>query len=431
MRTDTITVFEDRDSRVLELHVHEDNLIYLRDLIGAKYVSIQTDGTLHISHFVGFFQRGETRLQILPKIYLDEIPAINEVQKSLEFVYRLLNWSGFIGYKSLDVQGISSSHSDLLEIFISIFIDRFIKLFARRINRSYQTNIESQQFIKGKIRFSDTIRRYPVLRHVHVLALDEFSINNPLNQIFKAIIYELLKTTRSKESRKLLMLGLHHLEDVELVRLRNDHFDSIKFTRLNSEYLPLFHLARMFFLNHQPGLSDGSKITYSFLVPINQLFETFIGMVLQEFNGGNLQYLFKGNQRFLLKSDSEQSMELKPDFSVKVGERTICILDAKYKFPWHKGAVTLSQHDVYQICTYATAYSADQVFLIYPAFKGAKESGAVIGDYTMDLYQRPIRLFAIQVDVTSESLENIKMTMRASIKSVIDAMEYPKQKLEI
>ena len=252
MKTETITVFQDYLNVLPDYEKHLQNLYALRDIIGRNNFSLQSDGTFQLMHYVGFFQKGNTRLQILPKIFSKtdvSVSTQNELTTSLDFLYRLLHWSGFLNHKKLAPQLQSSSSTDLLEIFIGIFITEFIELFSRKINRNYIQQEENQQFVKGKILFSETIRRNPLLRHLHYVRFDEYTINNPLNQIFKALILELLTKTNSSVNKRKLVTGLTYLQEVDLINLSGALFEKIRFDRLNTDFEPLFNLAKLFFHN--------------------------------------------------------------------------------------------------------------------------------------------------------------------------------------
>ncbi|MER3329773.1 MAG: hypothetical protein RIF34_09370, partial [Candidatus Kapaibacterium sp.] len=281
-----------------------------------------------------------------------------EKHNSLDFIYRLLYWSGYLKHKGLAPQSIGESGSDLLEIFITLFIKDFNNLFNRKVYRTYEERIEVQQFIKGKILFAETIRTSPILRHQHVVKFDEYSTNNPLNRIFKSLLLLLLKKTNDRVSKRMIVRGLTYLEDVEFVPLTRRQFDSIKFNRLNWEFESLFNLARLFFTNHQPGLTSGDENTLSFLVPLNDLFEHFVGHLLNNYDNDTFKFHHQKNRRHLMSFGDSNEILLKPDFTVTKGKEVITILDTKYKDPFNEeGALDLKESDVYQLCAYALRYN--------------------------------------------------------------------------
>ncbi|MBK7228478.1 MAG: hypothetical protein IPH97_06370 [Ignavibacteriales bacterium] len=214
--------------------------------------------------------------------------------------------------QKLSPQSIKDYKSDLLEIFIAIFINEFIILYSKNINRRYEQYEENQHFIRGKILFSETIRRNPILRHLHYVRYDDFTVNNPMNQIFKALILKLLKRTKSLENKKNLVIGLTFLQDVELKNLNLAIFNQVQFDRLNTQYEKLFNLARLFFHNLQPGLSIGKENTFSFLVPIHLLFENFVAKIIESLSDEHFIFEYHKQNLYLGYLGTKQVFNLNP-----------------------------------------------------------------------------------------------------------------------
>lgn len=417
LQSEVITLFEDRSTTVTDLASHRQNLYSLRDIIGPNNFSLQADGSFRVTRYVGFFQKGKTRVQVLPKVYenSERVALDSERDSALEFVFRLLSWSGFLKRKVLRPQQIGASSGDILEIFIQLFVDEFIALFSRKILNAYQQRTESQSFIRGKILIADTIRVHPVFRHKHIVRFDEFTIDNPLNRLFKALLLELGRKTNNPHSKQKIALGLTYLDDVSDVRLSTGLFDSVKFNRLNRDYEPLFNLAKLFFHNRQPGLGQGSESTLSLLIPLNRLFEDFIARILEGLSDAEYTFHHQKNRLNLFSHDSEGGIQLRPDYSVTRGLNLVAIMDAKYKSPYSGSTVDLKESDVYQLCAYALRYKVRKLYLIFPKFHGAPCQDTLIGVYRIDSVLGQIELRAIQVDVLERNLEVVINVLREVI----------------
>ena len=426
-QSEVITLFEDNTTLLRDYSDHIRNLNVLRDIVEPRHFSLQTDGSFRIMHYVGFFQRGKTRVQILPKVFQGVVDPQLERQKGLEFIFRLLHWSGFLKYKNLDTQQIGTAEADIVEILISLFINEFNNLFRRKIFRKYEEIIEPQQFIKGKILFADTFRANPILHHIHVVKFDEYSINNPLNRIFKTLLSQLSTKTNSKDNKMKIAQGLTYLQDVDTINLSTESFNGIKFNRLNTEFEPLFNLARLFFYNQQPGLNMGQEKTFSFLIPLNQLFEHFIGKVLLNLSDPSFTFHFQKNRIHLLSTSSGNESLLKPDYSVThvtQAETIVSIIDAKYKSPFApNGKVDLKESDIYQMCTYALRYNVKNLILIYPKLLNTKYPNSLLENYTINSGLGHINLKAIQVDLFENSLTEISTALKQEV--------YPKPAISI
>jgi 5-methylcytosine-specific restriction enzyme subunit McrC len=426
VKSEIITIFEDYPNQLPDYEKHLQNLYVLRDIIGRKDFSLQADGTLQVMHYVGFFQRGNTRIQILPKIYAKTDLASytkTEINSSLDFIYRLIYWSGYLNHKQLSPQLQSSSESDLLEIFIGIFINEFNDLFRRKIYRTYEQQEENQQFIKGKILFSETVRRNPILKHLHFVRFDEYTINNPLNQIFKSLIFHLLNKTNSSNNKKKLVTGLTYLQDVDFINLYPNAFKKIKFDRLNTEFEPLFNLAKLFFHNQQPGLSEGKEKTFSFLLPIHLLFENFVAKILQNFSNTEFKFNYHKPRLPLALHQGVEVFWLEPDFTITYDDNVITILDTKYKFPFDKdGNVDINTSDLYQLSTYALRYNCKSLFLIYPKFLGSCNEQNLLAEYKIQSSFNIITLRVLQIDIMEDDLTKISEAIKKVVYSRSDFM---------
>lgn len=423
MQHETISIFEDYYNPFPNYKEHLTGLKVLADIVGKKNFTLQYDGTIQIKHYVGFFQHGHTRIQILPKIYIHQhknSATAQEKKESLQFIYRLLLWSDFWKVKHLSPQLQGLENEDLLEIFIRIFSQQFLEVFRQHIQSEYIQREGNQQFIKGKILFSETIRRNPVLRHRHYVRYDEYSVDNLLNQIFKALILLLLKRTNNARNKQLLASGLAYLQDVRLIPLHAASFKAVKFNRLNQTFEPLFRLAELFFQNQQPSLQGGAAQTFCFLVPLNRLFEQFVGKLLEGLSRPDLVFRYHQPKKHLAKKGDKDVFLLEPDFTAYSGDKCVCILDAKYKNPLNdKGKVKVGTADLYQLCTYALRYGCRELVLIYPRFVDWADGESVLAEYDILAVGGGIRLRVLVVDVLKEQLETIISTLKKIIESFL------------
>ena len=414
-----ITLFEDYWNTVPDLESYLPAFKKLAEVVGEGHVSLQVDGRVQITRYVGFFQYQNTRIQILPKVFAKGVLPSgqgSEIIASLEFVYRMLYWTNYSGFESLNPQLQNASGGDLLEIFIGIFIREFTRLFRQKVHRNYVHEEENQSFIKGKILVSETIRKNPVLKHLHYTRYDEYSLNNPLNQVFKALILVLLKKTRDANNKKKLVIGLTFLQDVDLVHPSRQIFQRVQFNRLNTEFEPLFNFARLFFSHQQPGLGSGTDKSLCFLVKMNILFEQYVGKALDSLNQNGLRFQYHNPQLYL--DVTKQAFQLEPDFLLYSGDECLCILDAKYKYPFDKtGQVKINTNDLYQLATYALRYGSKMLVLVYPKFVGAPSENTVLSqfDLSTDKEQMAIQLVILQVDIQNNSLKGIAEALAARI----------------
>ncbi|HHV38555.1 MAG TPA: hypothetical protein GXX70_03555 [Tepidimicrobium sp.] len=157
--TGIIKVFENTQNRLILTDREKKDILSMKSIIGENNLILGADGKLFIRHYVGFIQRNKTRLLIYPKI-TNRVEGQQAAEKSFEILIKLLSYSGFYSVKKIPTpQMMGKYQGDLLELFISFFIDELLFLFKRDINRNYNQSMENQSFIKGKIDFTETLNK--------------------------------------------------------------------------------------------------------------------------------------------------------------------------------------------------------------------------------------------------------------------------------
>lgn len=399
-----IKVFEDRQIKLQLTEEETKDIISMKKIIGENNLSLQVDGKLLISHYVGFVQINKTRLLIYPKI---AIGATNQAtfDKAFDILIKLLSYSGFSSVKRIhSPQLMGRYQGDLLELFISFFIDELLNLFKRDINRNYNHNLENQSFIKGKIDFPETVKKNSFRKHLHYVQYDQFTENILLNRIFKTVVCNLIKKARIRENKMKLKQALLWLEDVESIKINNDLWGQVKFTRLNRTYEPAFNLAKLFYYNSGPNLNKGDDLTFSFLVPLNQLFERYVFEMLNKNIDSPYAVRYQGPIDYLGMIKNKKCFQLKPDISIIRDQQAIVILDPKYKEIMNdEGELTIVQADIYQMLAYSVRYECNQIVLVYPKFLTIENSQLFISEIKIPNYDQHVSIKLIQIDLEAET----------------------------
>lgn len=416
-----LTVFEDRYSQQQLTDVQKKELLSFEPLWGKQNLILKADDRLLLRKYVGFIATPSLQIQILPKLFEDTVSLVDvEEEKflSVSMLFRLLASSGFLSVKDIpNPQQIAAMNGDLLEIFINLFVSKFLDLFNRQIYRKYEEQEENMVTVKGRILFQQQLLRNGVFKHKHYVGYQEFTENNVLNQIFKMTMLSLRTLTKSEENKKNLSVAAMMLEDISVVRLSETLFRQVRFNRMNASYRPVFELARMFYHNRQPGVHAGDERTFTFLVPLNQLFEYSLYQWLQEdLSSEGMEVSYQKPQRYLDAQDNV--FLLKPDITIQSGTNIQIIVDAKYKNPVSDSKVDLSESDVYQMLAYAVRYQCNRLYLVYPMFRSNKELENPLATYVIQNGTENIHISAFHIDISQEDLASAK---REIVQAVINA----------
>ncbi|ERJ11903.1 McrC family protein [Haloplasma contractile] len=403
-KSSLIKIFEDQSIGLTLTKEQEADILDLKSIIGENNVSLEADGKLLIKHYVGFVHINKTRLMIYPKItWYSSEEVFNQ---SFDLLVKMLYHSRFISIKRIpSPQKLSTYNGDLLELYITLFIDQLLNLLKRDVNRGYIQHSENQSFIKGKIDFTESIKQNSFRHHIHHVSYDDFSTNILLNRIFKTIIQHLIVITKIQENKIKLKQALLWLEDVKPIKITNEIWKTVKFTRLNSVYRPVFNMAKLFYENSQPNLNKGDDFTFSFLVPVNRLFEKYL-FELISYNSENekLTPKYQGPVNYLGKLNDKNFVQLNPDISLLDEHNQVrLILDAKYKEAIDQnGNLKISQSDIYQMLAYSVKNRCNHVALVYPKFLHYNENGPIISKIDIPVYNHTLQIKVVIIDLGEE-----------------------------
>lgn len=381
MNVRTISIYEDTCYKIDLNDDEKEEILKLKGIIASNNIRLEVDGTFMISHYVGFLTTRKIKIQVLPKI-LNMDSSIYErnyelENKAIELLFDMMSYCDYLEVKELpEDRQVCEFSSDILEIFISIFIESLLSRLKRSMNRSYIEVEDNSIFIKGKILVSETKRRNSFREHFHYIRYEEFTHNNLLNRIFKTVSVKLLSVSRHKGNVQGLKQIISVLNETSTVNINTEIFKKVKFNRLNNVFERPFKLAEILFFNAMPGLYTGDRETYSFLIEVNHLYEKFLYKWIdnQVKDREEIRVLYQKPQKYLA---GNSTFLLKPDITINHGDSVKVIIDAKYK----NAGKNISQADIYQMLAYAVRYNCENIYLVYPKMLDSDIDGGILADY--------------------------------------------------
>jgi 5-methylcytosine-specific restriction enzyme subunit McrC len=388
-------------SKPLTLFEHECTTFTWTDrdlaLLERLRASIQTDvlkatvkngkRAIQAMQHVGVVRLGNRTIQVLPKIYQSQEAASTEAKEkeATANLLRMLAYAGELPVREHELAPLMHQTNNWFEILTRLFATHLREEWQRGAYRNYEVVEEVTSVLKGKWRVNEQLKR-PERRHVFLVAYDEFTADNQLNQIFRFVVERLWKLTRDYDNR--LMLGelRQWMDEVTLVgHITERHVNGLQLTRLNERYRPLLNLARMFLDSGALQIAAGDLSTFAFVFDMNQLFEKFIAGFIHRYAAQVLSDELKacdflpqsrGASLHLARRDEKKVFQTRPDIAFRSGgEKFPLLIDTKYKRLNERDTkLGVSQSDFYQMHAYAHRYSCSRVILLYPQINGVKES---------------------------------------------------------
>lgn len=329
--------------------------------------------------YVGVVKVPGLSVEILPKIDADSDPD-KLAQQNLLF---MLSFAGELPIEERGLADLELRRMTLLDALLWLFVQKLFEELKRGLDRAYLTREENSPFIKGKLLFSEDLKRNIVRKDRSYISYDKFIEDTWLNRIFKATCRKLLSLASGTATQKRLREALFALDDVSDVSIVKHHFANVHLNRNSERFRVLIDFCKMVLCDQAPASAAGSEQTFSLLFPMDKLFEKFIAGFICKYGGiprEKIRAQSAGSLKWLLSRDSNDGnkgkgvFRLKPDIIINNAENTSkLIIDTKWKFlksdeEDKKNGVL--QSDIYQLYAYATRYKCPDNVLLFPEVRG-------------------------------------------------------------
>ncbi len=329
-------------------------------------------GGVAAANYVGILTtRRGTVVEILPKIDLGSEADSNYETTRRLFLRMLRCWRRFEKVPKLPESGIRAVRRfPMLEVFVRQFLDGLNTLTRGGLARRYIPVEQNLPYLRGRLLFRDQIRENLVNRARFYVAHGELSVNRPANRLIHSALARLKLLVRYTENRRLLRLLGQLMEVAEVPQAANPRADwqRHRVDRSMPHYGPVMQWVGLFLFGHGLATYSGRYRNLSLLFPMERVFEDFVAHSFRRWQSG-YRVAAQSPQKPLARIENQPAFMMKPDISLRKGDRVAFILDAKWKEidtlsedPKHG----INQDDLYQLYAYAKGNGCDTVALVYP-----------------------------------------------------------------
>ncbi|MFH1562656.1 MAG: hypothetical protein ABIF11_04450 [Nitrospirota bacterium] len=336
---------------------------------------------IEATSYVGVIRCRNKTIQILPKLDFKENGMEDKdkqkKQTATQNLLFLLSYTKKLTIKESEIASLTSKRDSFFEVLIYLFAKNLDELLKKGIHRRYEVVEEKTGFLKGKWLITKQLRHHPISKHYFLVAYDEFTEDNLLNQILKFTIQCLLTVSESEGNKRLLRQLAFIFSDVSDKMISSNDCKKFTFTRLIDAYKPVFNLAKLFICDSSIQLSVGKVETFSLLFDMNKLFEEFIAefikkeRILDNTDYNECEIITQKRGEYLVyKNGIEGAFHLQPDIlfvSRNNDKECKLIIDTKYKRLETEKDVT--SEDMYQMFAYSQRHNCPKVILLYPQWE--------------------------------------------------------------
>jgi 5-methylcytosine-specific restriction endonuclease McrBC regulatory subunit McrC len=254
-------------------------------------------------------------------------------------------------FKELPV-GYDVDVAEAIEPLVEMFNEEVRKILQDGLLKRYVEIEENRSNVKGRIIFSEQIRRNLIHPERIFCRFSQSEVDIPENQV---ILFTLLLLRRNGELSasicRELTAHILHFGDVSICQFLPKQMPLFTYDRLSQRYKDVHSWCRLFI--DMMSLSDkpGNRIFNGFLLDMNVLFERFVISMFEKASRNVFGVSINAHHKRHLTISAKPLM-IEPDLLLIKDDVEIPV-DAKYKIT--KGPDKAKHPDLYQIIAYCSA----------------------------------------------------------------------------
>ncbi len=357
-----IQVFEHQILKVDELS--KFNLVHFNALekygykTMEKYFSIGNK-RIKFNNFVGVIQVRNLTIEILPKA---DNSSDNQHTKDKwhNALISMLQECKLIKLNAISNAKLKLKSASILDLYYDLFLSETETIFKHGLRKNYRSVKENLNKVKGKILFTNHIRKNYFHKERFFVEHKIFDSNNKLNQILYKSLTILKSINHSPKHNIRINKLLLNLEGISEQNVTGQWFEKIRYDRNTERYRQAITLAKLIILKYSPDLKGGNENVLAIMFDMNLLFENYIYRKLKSLQSNPdipLMHIKEQN-----RTPFWESRGLRADILVETKDKQL-VIDTKWKVLNDNKP---SDSDLKQMFAYNLHYETDLSILLYP-----------------------------------------------------------------
>lgn len=348
-------------------------------------MALYGDNAVRVKNYVGTISLpcGVT-IEVLPKI-AEKL----SVGSARNLVVEMLKACSDIWYKTFNNANLSVEKINLFEVYIALFLNEVGALYKKGLRAGYVPHEDNENFLKGKLVFSEHIKRNLAHGEKFYVRYDEFSFDRAENRLIKTALKYLLGKSNNDKNKRDLRKYLLLFDGISLSENIKADFDGCGTGREVKDYERVIKLCRVILNRKSFTMYSGDSDVAALMFPMETLFERYVAKEMGKAvkAGWKIYPQSAGKQIFLF---NERKFLLRPDILLEGGKDRI-IVDTKWKkLNPLNGNYGVSQADIYQMYVYHTRFGGvREAVLLYPYYgeaEGLKELSFTVSEMNVTIY---------------------------------------------
>ena len=323
-----------------------------------KYYSVGNN-RIKFSNYVGVLQVNSLTIEILPKADYTEKSQLNKDKWHDALISMLLECK-LIKINSITNAKLKLKSASILDLYYEEFLSETEKIYKHGLRKKYHNIQENLTKLKGKILFTEHLKRNITHKEKFYVEHKLFDPNNKLNQILLKALIILNSISNNPNYNVRIKKLLLNLEVVSERNITNTWFDNLIFDRNTERYRQAITLAKLIILRFSPDLKGGTENVLAIMFDMNVLYENYIYRKLKVLEHDDTIPIKKVKEQ--IRQPFWGTRGIKADIIIETEYKNL-VIDTKWKvLKENKPA----DDDLKQMFVYNLHYNADLSILLYP-----------------------------------------------------------------
>ena len=313
---------------------------------------------IRFNNYVGVIQVKNLTIEVLPKADFEKVDDASK-DKWHNALIDMLSVCKLIKLNAITNARLKLRSASILDLYYDLFLTETETIYKHGLRKNYRATEENLNKVKGKILFTNHIRKNAFHKERFYVSHQVFDADNTLNQILRKALLILKSIVHNPNFNVRINKLLLNFENVSEKNITEKTFEKIRFDRNTERYRQAINLAKLIILRYSPDLKGGGENVLAIMFDMNLLYEDYIYRKLKAYQlSGDKNIEVTGQNRVSFW----ETRGLRADILVKSESKSI-VIDTKWKVLRDDKP---SDADLKQMFVYNLHYDADLSILLYP-----------------------------------------------------------------
>jgi 5-methylcytosine-specific restriction enzyme subunit McrC len=314
---------------------------------------------IKFNNYVGVIQVKNLTIEILPKA---DNKGEDQTSKDKwhNALITMLKECKLIKLNTISNAKLKLKSASILDLYYDLFLSETETIFKHGLRKNYRSISENLNKVKGKILFTNHIRKNAFHKERFFVEHQIFDADNKLNQLLLKALLVLKAIAHGPNHNTRINKLLLNFEDVSEENITEKWFEKIKFDRNTERYRQAITLAKLIILRYSPDLKGGNENVLAIMFDMNMLYENYVYRKLKVLQNDSDNPIIKVKEQN--RTPFWETRGLRADIIVETKNKKL-IIDTKWKVLKNNKP---SDADLKQMFVYNLHYDTDLSILLYP-----------------------------------------------------------------